>query len=139
MNKLLILMILSGLAMGCNDDETLIDERKEESGLIESDPFDLLRVSIVAKTLKIEVSYGGGCREHIFELVWPEVITTVFPPDIAVKLTHESNDDPCFAIITETLEFDLDASGLDLSEKAIEEMRITVINGFDQNQQVSSR
>lgn len=76
----------------------------------------------------------GGCREHIFEVVCPEVVTTVFPPDIAVKLNHENNDDPCFAIITGTLEFDIDASVHGLSEKAIEEMRITVINGFGQNQ-----
>ena len=124
---------------GCNESEELRINPKEESAPVKSDPFQLLEVAIEDQLLKIEVSYGGGCEEHDFQVIWPEVITAGFPPDFSVVLNHQGNNDPCFAIITEVLEFDIDQSGLKLSDEAIGQMKITVINGFDHTEKISNK
>ena len=105
----------------------------------ESDSFDLLGVEVVDQKVNIVVRYGGGCENHEFCLIWPEVITAIYPPNFSVTLHHKSNDDPCYALITETISFDPDESNLKLSKDAIDNMRITVVNGSDESQFVSNK
>ena len=106
---------------------------------IQSDAFSLHEVTIANQVLKIKVSYSGGCAEHSFQIIWPEVITMIYPPDFGVVLMHDSNGDACEAYFTETLVFELDSNQLALSEQAINEMRITVINGSNPDESVSNR
>lgn len=104
-----------------------------------SDAFDLKEVKVEDLELLITVSYAGGCKQHEFEIIWPEVITMVYPPDFGVVLMHDSNDDNCEAYLTETLVFDLEDNALGHSNQEINEMRITVVNGSDPDDTKSNR
>ncbi|MEP2773650.1 MAG: hypothetical protein ABJH05_15970 [Fulvivirga sp.] len=106
----------------------------------ETDPYQIKDVKISEDhTLLVEVAYSGGCQEHSFEIEWPEAITAIYPPNFSVVLYHDANGDNCEAFITETLEFSFDDSNLGLSDEAIQDMTITVINASNTSQQVSNK
>lgn len=78
------------------------------------DPWTLQEAQIDDALLRLTVAYSGGCNAHEFWLVavdgW-EVLPDAGPtPLVAVPilLAHEDHDDPCDAIVSLTLEFDLD-------------------------------
>ncbi|MDH5366087.1 MAG: hypothetical protein OEW67_03820 [Cyclobacteriaceae bacterium] len=117
-------------------ESTLLDL---EQNKIDSDLFALHEVSVADKKLQIKVSYSGGCQTHKFQIIWPEVITMIYPPDFSVVLMHDNNGDMCEAYFTETIIFDLINDDINLSDDAINEMRITVINGSNPDEIVSNR
>lgn len=155
-NKTLI-GILFLFLLSCADDEVVgntletslaIDRNQQrfeqtsdnlDQDIIESDAFNLINVEIEDLELLITVSYAGGCKQHEFEVIWPEAITLIYPPDFGVVLIHESNDDSCEAFLTETLVFDLKNNELGLSDQELNEMRITVINGSNPDETKSNR
>ena len=95
-----------------------------------NDLFFLDSVYIAGTDLWIEVSYSGGCQEHDFMVVWPEVITMVYPPDFGVTLYHNSNGDACEAFIHDTLRVDLTHTPVgEFDPATIEQMHLTVVNG----------
>lgn len=94
-----------------------------------SDPFELNSLSHVGTTLVIGVSYSGGCAEHGFELVWPEVITMVFPPRYTVILNHDDKGDLCEAYPSDTLHFDLSKYDLGLAPDVMDLIDLTIVNG----------
>ena len=57
--------------------------------------------------LEVDVGYGGGCEEHVFELVWDGLVLETFPGQVNLRLTHDGNGDVCEAYIMPTLRFDL--------------------------------
>ena len=68
-------------------------------------PMDLYgvnEVQVFDDELRINVNYGGGCEEHEFKL-----INDISPIDgggqqmDVLYLSHNSNNDVCFALITE--------------------------------------
>lgn len=121
------------ILMGCGTDDCCDLSNNQ-------DPYQIqdVRISEDHKLL-VEVSYAGGCSEHVFEIEWPDAITAIYPPNFSVVLNHNANGDNCEAFITETLEFSFDESNLGLSDEAIQDMTITVINGSDTSQQVSNK
>lgn len=62
---------------------------------------------LAGRTLKIDVSYSGGCRTHTFAAAAPPQFFSSDPPQLGVFLRHEGGDDPCLAIVSETLTFDV--------------------------------
>lgn len=72
-----------------------------------TDPYELVAASIEGDTLKATVSYGGGCRDHVFELQFDDAFIMMDPLRLTVTLLHEADEDPCEAWLTEDLEFDL--------------------------------
>jgi len=64
-------------------------------------------VELAGRTLTVNVSYSGGCRTHTFAAVAPPQFLASDPPQLGVFLRHESGDDPCLAIVFETLTFDV--------------------------------
>lgn len=64
-------------------------------------------VQISGDTLKLVVSYSGGCREHEFKLFGSRSILKTNPPQAEIYLSHNHNADPCEAWITQNLKFDL--------------------------------
>ncbi len=128
-----IFVIAAMALLGCSTDDCC-----DFSNI--SDPYqiDEVRISDDQKLL-VDVSYAGGCEEHIFKIGWPDVITAIYPPNFSVVLYHDFNGDTCEAYITETLEFDFEDSNLGLSDDAIKDMTITVINGSNTSQQVSNK
>ena len=70
--------------------------------------FQLNKASITEDQLDLQVSYGGGCEDHIFSVYWDgnfdeaEGVTS-----ISLIINHIDNNDGCEAYITETVSFDL--------------------------------
>ena len=62
---------------------------------------------IEGDTLRLTVSYTGGCRRHDFTLVADDAFQESNPVQLDVFLAHDGNDDRCEAYPTETYEFDL--------------------------------
>lgn len=110
-----------------------------EQNIIDSDLFALHEVNVVDKKLQIKVTYSGGCESHKFQIIWPEIMTMIYPPDFSVILMHDNNGDTCEAYFTEAITFDLINDEINLSDDAISEMRITVINGSNPDEVVLNR
>jgi hypothetical protein len=57
--------------------------------------------------LIIDVIYGGGCREHTFQLNWDGSFLKSNPAQAVLELSHNANGDPCRMLLRERLQFDL--------------------------------
>ena len=82
----------------------VIGEMDQKYGV---DPFEINSAVIQDDTLKISVSYSGGCETHIFTLVSSDVFLESFPVQLMVSIAHNANDDSCEAYPTEDYSFDL--------------------------------
>lgn len=103
-------------------------------------PFFLDSVYVRGTELWIDVAYSGGCHEHDFILVWPEVITMVYPPDFGISLHHNNKGDNCEALINDTLKISLtETPAGNFDATTIAEMRITVVNSSQPEQSKSTR
>jgi hypothetical protein len=78
--------------------------------------------------LILDVSYGGGCQEHHFDLVGNEAISKSLPPIRSIHLVHTGEKDMCKALIMKTLEFDI--SGLAYKQEKGSEI-ILKLEGWD--------
>jgi hypothetical protein len=71
------------------------------------DPIFILEAAIRDDYLEFQVSHGGGCATHHYDLVafggWMESD----PVQIRAFFSHDGNGDPCDALITRELSFDL--------------------------------
>ena len=74
-----------------------------------TDDYVLNSAAITGDTLRLNVSYGGGCETHQFTLVTSGVFMESFPVQLAVSIAHNANGDPCEAFLTEDYDFDLTA------------------------------
>ncbi|WP_162555878.1 hypothetical protein [Reichenbachiella versicolor] len=99
-----------------------------------SDSFQMMDARIEGTDLLVEVGYGGGCEPHSFELLWPEVITMIYPPQFNVILIHYANGDQCEAYLNETLTFDLKSGEMKLDDGTIKIMDLGVMNGSNSEQ-----
>lgn len=61
--------------------------------------YSLNSINLVGNILTLNVSYSGGCEEHVFELV--------LGTQTDLYLSHNANGDRCEAYLTENLKFDL--------------------------------
>ncbi|MDM9380137.1 hypothetical protein QUB80_05415 [Chlorogloeopsis sp. ULAP01] len=71
------------------------------------DSFSLSNSRIIGKQLKIDVSYGGGCKQHNFNLYWNGAYQESFPPQVRMRLVHDANKDTCKKLVKKTLVFDI--------------------------------
>ena len=69
--------------------------------------YELGPATIANDTLRLTVSFGGGCRMHEFTLVLSNAFMLTDPVRLRATLAHNANDDPCEAWLTEDLVFDL--------------------------------
>lgn len=70
-----------------------------------SDNFTLNDARISGDTLIVEVSFGGGCKEHDFELYSSGMWMKSMPPKMALRLVHRAHEDNCRAYLTQTRKF----------------------------------
>lgn len=73
----------------------------------DGDPIQIEGVRREGNTLFLDVSYGGGCGEHSFEMNGSMAVMKSMPPQRAVKLTHTNHEDYCKAIVRKTIEVDI--------------------------------
>ena len=72
-----------------------------------NDEYTLNSATIGEDTLKINVSYSGGCEDHQFTLVASESFLESFPVQLPIFIAHNANGDTCEAYPTEDYNFDL--------------------------------
>ncbi len=71
------------------------------------DAVEILDAKLDAPLLELTVRYGGGCARHDFDLIVASGWRESFPVQVDVDLAHDGHDDPCDALPTETVRFDL--------------------------------
>ncbi len=117
------LLLLSAAACGQGSDDNTDDRPLDGSVVIndnvdrvialqKSDAYELetdgAHAPVIENdTLSLTVSYGGGCEAHDFTLVTDGSFMESDPVQLAVTLTHNANDDPCEAYLTDRYVFDL--------------------------------
>lgn len=71
--------------------------------------YSVKRWEINGQTLTVEVQYGGGCRDHEWDMYFNGAVLKSLPPQAFLHLRHTVTDgpDPCRGMPTETLKFDL--------------------------------
>jgi hypothetical protein len=55
----------------------------------------------------LDVEYGGGCEAHALELIAVGGWMESFPVQVRLMLTHDDRDDPCDAVVRDTVRFGL--------------------------------
>lgn len=72
-----------------------------------TDAYTINAATLEGDTLRVNVSYSGGCETHAFTLVAEQRFLESFPVQLRVSLAHNANGDTCEAWITEDYHFDL--------------------------------
>lgn len=72
-----------------------------------SDPISISAVRVEGNKMLIDVSYGGGCEDHQFQVIGSPMISKSLPPIRAIQLVHVANGDKCKMNVMKTLEVDL--------------------------------
>ncbi len=73
----------------------------------ENDPLTIDTAYTVGNMLYIDVTYGGGCADHEFELIGSPAIAKSYPAQRAIQLVHHSNNDRCKALVKKTVVADV--------------------------------
>jgi hypothetical protein len=93
-----------------------------------NDPFEIISQKIEGDKLIMEVQYGGGCELHTFELLSNGAYMKSLPMKINLWLTHNSRNDRCRAMLTNTITFDISS----IKPKSGNELHL-IINGNNDN------
>lgn len=134
-----ILFSICLLLFNCEDKNDSDDLQSQNFILFEeaqqfTDPFSLNEVALEGRELTVNVSYGGGCAEHQFTLVWPDAILTIHPAQFDIYLVHDANGDMCEAYPSEILVFNLSENPLGLSLEALKEAKMGIVNASNPEQ-----
>lgn len=103
-------------------------------GYLDSDAFALEDVRLIGTVLQLDVAYGGGCEEHEFYIVWPEIILAIYPPEFDIYVAHDANGDMCEAYLRETLEIDISDNPLQIDAAALAIAKLGVVNTSNPDQ-----
>lgn len=71
------------------------------------DPVNIKDARQMGDFVVLDVSYSGGCEEHVFQLETKGDFTSTYPPEVNITLKHNSNGDRCRGIMDKKLWFDL--------------------------------
>ena len=116
MKNLLIILLLFLLffTSSCEKDSNSINSCSDviQNVNLEDFPMDLYGVNEIVlngNKLLVNVNYGGGCEDHIFNLVMEPNFSSGIPPVYYYfYLSHDANNDLCEALIIEhSLCFDI--------------------------------
>ncbi len=88
-----------------NSQEVFVDASVNHNTGI--DAFNFKGARQLGDFVVIDVSYSGGCEEHVFQLESRGDFTSTYPPEVEVTLKHDSNDDRCRGVMDKKLWFDL--------------------------------
>jgi hypothetical protein len=70
-------------------------------------PATIETATIRGDTLRLRVSYAGGCGGHEFGLAGQRALLESTPPQVIVVLRHEGHGDPCRAGLRADVDVDL--------------------------------
>ena len=71
------------------------------------DPAEILTAELQGDLLRLQLRYGGGCATHDFSLLHSGVFLESFPVQTHLTLAHDAHGDPCRALLSTRVEFDL--------------------------------
>ena len=74
---------------------------------IHRDHYWLRKAEVEGHELKLDITYGGGCGEHSFELYASGGWVKTNPPGKDIVLVHDGHGDSCEAAINEELRFEI--------------------------------
>ncbi|HEV2149926.1 MAG TPA: hypothetical protein VGR37_21185 [Longimicrobiaceae bacterium] len=74
---------------------------------IPSTPATITSAAMQGDVLVLEVTFGGGCGQHDFALYASNVWLESDPVQVNVALAHDGHGDPCRALLSRELRFDL--------------------------------
>lgn len=72
-----------------------------------SDPVTIHAVEVKNDSLELTVSFGGGCRDHVFMLLTDAAWMESYPVQVGARLAHDAKGDACKALLSRVLRFDL--------------------------------
>ena len=82
----------------------------DEPATFQLDPFALEGVALDDCLLTVDVNYGGGCKDHEFELFMsPSIFGESFPAQANLWLRHNGNGDICRGLVSDKIEFNITA------------------------------
>ncbi len=93
-----------------------VDENRYAT--IQKDDYTITSATLLGSCLKMVVTHGGGCGDRTFELITNGAIFESLPPLMKVKLGF-INDDPCEALLTSELQFDIAPMITQQTEKVV--------------------
>ena len=105
-------LLLGLLSCGADEDDSAADAAGVPDAFsactaADGDPTWLETASITDDTLSLDVSYGGGCETHTFQICWDGSFAESAPVQVWLELWHDAAGDGCEAELSETLTFDL--------------------------------
>lgn len=71
------------------------------------DRYRVRKATVARDVFHLSVSYSGGCAEHEFQFVASRRFLESEPPKVQTLLAHAGSSDPCDALVSEELRFDL--------------------------------
>lgn len=74
------------------------------------DPVNIDASALIANTLTLDVSHGGGCAEHTYSLCYGAFLESN-PVQVKLRLINDGHGDNCDAVLFRTLRFDLGPLG----------------------------
>jgi hypothetical protein len=103
--ELIFVLLIIGMS-GCisSSQDIIIDDNLYQTA--PRDPIIINNIRLFKNLLQFNISYGGGCEEHVFKLIATSFMESN-PVQVNIVLSHEDKDDPCDMWITETYIFNL--------------------------------
>ena len=71
------------------------------------DALSIRNVAINGDTLRLTVSYQGGCQYHALQPIAEIVSMESYPIQVAARIAHNAGADPCHSLVTRVLHIDL--------------------------------
>jgi hypothetical protein len=65
--------------------------------------------TIKGDILTLNISYSGGCQEHVFKGYFTGMFMKSMPPKANLLIEHNSNEDACREMITKDISFNVSA------------------------------
>lgn len=93
-------------SLSISGNEAILLKNADDLKQLPADAITIQSAQFVGEKLKLEVAYGGGCREHEFGLYVMPYLAESYPPQGSLVLTHNGNQDLCKAIVIKEIEFD---------------------------------
>lgn len=95
---------------------------------VNSDDCSIGKMEVIGDSLIMEVSYGGGCQIHEFELLTNGMYGKSLPMQLNLYLRHNANNDMCRAYFTKRIAFSLQA----IRHSSAKELHLFVNNNREQ-------
>jgi hypothetical protein len=107
MGLLFVFLTLVGCSTSEKENSTVILYDEWPSEGFPSDAAQISSVVLEENSLKLEVTYQGGCQQHTFKLYAWSAFLQSLPSQGIIYLSHDANKEECTEEIVRQLTFDL--------------------------------